>query len=55
MNRLRKRERQDRILAELRLSAAIRIQDLAGNFQVSTETIRRDLEEMAEGGRIMRT
>lgn len=55
MERLRKRERQDRILAELRLSAAIRIQDLAGNFQVSTETIRRDLEEMAEGGRIMRT
>jgi DeoR/GlpR family transcriptional regulator of sugar metabolism len=55
MTRLRKRERQDRILAELRLSAAIRIQDLAGNFQVSTETIRRDLEEMAEGGRIMRT
>ena len=55
MSRLRKRERQDRILAELRLSAAIRIQDLAGNFQVSTETMRRDLEEMAETGRIMRT
>ena len=55
MNRLRKRDRQDRILAELRLSAAIRIQDLAGNFQVSTETIRRDLEEMAETGHIMRT
>lgn len=55
LNRLRKRERQDRILAELRLSAAIRIQDLAGSFEVSTETIRRDLEEMAESGRIMRT
>jgi DeoR/GlpR family transcriptional regulator of sugar metabolism len=55
MNRLRKRDRQERILAELRLSSAIRIQDLAGSFQVSTETIRRDLEEMAEGGRIMRT
>jgi DeoR/GlpR family transcriptional regulator of sugar metabolism len=55
MSRLRKRERQDRILAELRLSTAIRIQDLAGSFQVSTETIRRDLEEMAETGHIMRT
>lgn len=45
MNRLRKRERQDRILAELRLTNAIRIQDLAGSFQVSTETIRRDASQ----------
>lgn len=55
MKRPKKKERQDRILAELRLSAAIRIPELADSFQVSTETIRRDLEEMAEGGLIMRT
>lgn len=55
MKRAKKKERQDRILAELRLSAAIRIPELAESFRVSTETIRRDLEEMAEGGLIMRT
>ena len=55
MKRAKKKERQDRILAELRLSAAIRIPELAESFGVSTETIRRDLEEMAEDGLIMRT
>lgn len=55
MKRAKKKDRQDRILAELRLSAAIRIPDLAESFRVSTETIRRDLEEMAEGGLITRT
>jgi DeoR/GlpR family transcriptional regulator of sugar metabolism len=55
MKRPKKKERQDRILTELRLSAAIRIPELAESFQVSTETIRRDLEEMAAGGLIMRT
>lgn len=55
MKRAKKKDRQDRILAELRLLAAVRIHDLADSFQVSTETIRRDLEEMAETGRITRT
>jgi DeoR family glycerol-3-phosphate regulon repressor len=55
MKRAKKQERQDRILAELRLSAAIRIPELAESFRVSTETIRRDLEEMAEDGLILRT
>lgn len=55
MKRAKKKERQDRILAELRLSAMIRIPEMAANFHVSTETIRRDLEEMAKIGLIMRT
>jgi DeoR/GlpR family transcriptional regulator of sugar metabolism len=52
--RLSKKDRQDRILAGLRISA-VRISDLAGEFGVSTETIRRDLKEMGESGSIDRT
>ena len=53
--RLSKKHRQDRILAELRASATIRISDLAGELGVSYETIRRDLEEMGQNGLINRT
>ena len=53
--RLSKKHRQDRILAELRASATIRISDLAGELGVSYETIRRDLEEMGQSGLINRT
>ncbi|MGH6922245.1 MAG: DeoR/GlpR family DNA-binding transcription regulator [Propylenella sp.] len=55
MARLKKKERQKRILAELRASATIRIPDLASQFGVSTETIRRDLDELGEGGHLNRT
>jgi DeoR family transcriptional regulator, glycerol-3-phosphate regulon repressor len=53
--RLSKRDRQQRILAELRVSATLRISELASELGVSYETIRRDLEEMGESGLINRT
>ena len=53
--KLSKKERQDRILAELRISTTIRISDLAAELGVSYETIRRDLEEMGQNGLINRT
>ncbi len=53
--RLSKKDRQQRILAELRVSATLRISELASELGVSYETIRRDLEEMGESGLINRT
>ena len=47
--------RHEAILAELRASPAIRIVELAGSFSVSTETIRRDLDELSAAGLISRT
>lgn len=43
------------ILAELRASPSIRIADLAAEYDVSTETIRRDLDAMSAAGLINRT
>jgi DeoR/GlpR family transcriptional regulator of sugar metabolism len=53
--KLKKAERQERILGELRASPAIRISDLAGDYGVSTETIRRDLDELSARGMLSRT
>jgi DeoR/GlpR family transcriptional regulator of sugar metabolism len=53
--RLSKKARHERILAELRASPTIRIASLASQFGVSTETIRRDFEEMASNGLVDRT
>jgi len=53
--RLSKKSRQERILAELRVAATLRISDLADALGVSSETIRRDLEELDQGGLINRT
>jgi DeoR/GlpR family transcriptional regulator of sugar metabolism len=50
-----KRLRQESILAELRASPAIRIAELAATHSVSTETIRRDLDELSAEGLISRT
>jgi DeoR/GlpR family transcriptional regulator of sugar metabolism len=55
MDRLSKRERQDRILTRLNTSVAVRISDLAEEFDVTTETIRRDLDALAERGLLART
>ena len=43
MSRLGKLERRDRILGQLRLSPHVRISELADQFGVSTETVRRDV------------
>lgn len=42
----RKAERQSRILAELEGAPSLRVAELARRMEVSTETIRRDLDEM---------
>jgi DeoR/GlpR family transcriptional regulator of sugar metabolism len=55
MDRLSKRERQDRILTRLNTTVAVRISDLAEEFAVTTETIRRDLDALAERGLLART
>jgi len=55
IQRLSKKDRQDRILAELRVASTIRISGLADALGVSYETIRRDLEELDQSGRINRT
>ena len=50
-----KQKRQGAIIAELRASPAIRIVELAHEHDVSTETIRRDLDELSAAGLINRT
>ncbi len=53
--RLNKAERQSRIVAELAASSPLRINKLSERLSVSTETVRRDLAELAENGLINRT
>ena len=53
--RLSKKERQERILAQLRSNVAVRISSLADEFAVSTETIRRDIDQLTEKGFVNRT
>ncbi len=50
-----KSERQKRILAELNGAPSLRVAELAQRLAVSTETIRRDLDEMTEQGLLNRT
>lgn len=54
-DRLPKPERQSRILKRLQSQATVRILSLAEEFGVATETIRRDIDEMAEQGLVNRT
>jgi DeoR/GlpR family transcriptional regulator of sugar metabolism len=53
--RLKRSERFERIVAELRASPAVRISALADEFGVSTETVRRDLDELNRRGLVART
>jgi len=50
-----KQARQERIVAELRAQPALRVSELAALFDVSTETVRRDLEELDRSKRLHRT
>jgi DeoR/GlpR family transcriptional regulator of sugar metabolism len=52
---MRKSARQQRILAELEASATVRISHLADAFGVSTETVRRDIDELTRQGLVDRT
>ena len=53
--RLKKKERFERIIAELRASPAVRISELAQAFGVTTETVRRDIDELSRKGLVDRT
>ena len=48
-------ERLERILSSIRLNTTIRLNVLADEFEVSPETIRRDLERLHSQGLISRT
>lgn len=51
---LKKSERRRQILLELKLRPHVRISDLAQRFNVSTETVRRDFDSLADDGLISR-
>ncbi|MBC8130065.1 MAG: DeoR/GlpR transcriptional regulator [Rhizobiaceae bacterium] len=53
--RLNKGARQSRILDELAEGPSLRVAELAALLSVSTETIRRDLDELTALGRLNRT
>ncbi len=53
--RLSQQERHAQILALLRRDGVVRIATLARTFDVTTETARRDLDELAEAGELHRT
>ena len=53
--RLRQQERHARILDMLRRDGIVRIATLAQTFDVTTETARRDLDELAKDGALQRT
>lgn len=50
-----KSERHQKILAELRAHSTVRIAELAAAFSVTTETVRRDLDELSREGLLIRT
>ena len=54
-SRLSQQERHAQILAVLRRDGAVRVATLAKLFDVTTETARRDLDELAESGALQRT
>ena len=51
----RKEDRQQQILRELAETPTLRIGDMARTHGVSTETIRRDLDELTRRGVLNRT
>jgi DeoR family glycerol-3-phosphate regulon repressor len=46
--------RQSRIIALLRQSGRVAVEDLAAHFSVALQTIRRDLNELSEAGEVVR-
>lgn len=53
--RLAKTERHERIVQALRSIPTVRISELAETFGVSTETVRRDIDELSSRGLVART
>ena len=54
-HRLSRDDRFARIMVALRIGSSVRIADLAARFGVSTETVRRDLDELSRQGLVDRT
>ncbi len=54
-SKLKKLDRQARIVAELRANPTVRISELAHEFHVTTETVRRDVDALARKGMVSRT
>lgn len=52
---LRKPERHEQILMELRLAPHVRVSDLAARFGVTTETVRRDIEYLSKEGLLQKS
>ena len=52
---LKKRERQESILEQFRVTPSVRLASLADRFAVTKETIRRDIDELAARGLLART
>lgn len=52
--RLSKTARHSRIIDALRAASSLRVNDLSAQLSVSTETVRRDLAELDEAGKINR-
>ncbi len=52
--RLRKSERREQILLELKLRPHVRISEMAERFGVSSETVRRDMDKLSKDGLIAR-
>ncbi|MEM6900151.1 MAG: DeoR/GlpR family DNA-binding transcription regulator [Pseudomonadota bacterium] len=51
----KKQNRQEQILSALEANPSLRVSELASRLDVSAETVRRDLTELDEIGRIRRT
>ena len=47
-------KRQSEIIALLRQSGRVAVEDLAAHFRVALQTIRRDLNELSEAGQVVR-
>ncbi|WP_289043379.1 DeoR/GlpR family DNA-binding transcription regulator [uncultured Aliiroseovarius sp.] len=52
--RYKKQERHDQILLELKLKPHVRVAELARQFGVTTETVRRDIEDLGREGLVQR-
>lgn len=51
----RKQKRHEHLISALRANPSLRIAELAESLAVSTETVRRDLDELGEAGLVNRT
>ena len=54
-DRLHRDDRFEHVMAALRVGSSVRVADLAARFGVSTETVRRDLDELSRRGLVDRT